>query len=122
MTDPQSITVSLEWAKKLQKAGWKFPAYMYFQPPGHTWEEKIPAPTAEEIFRRLPQDVIFHHELGDMEKRLFIRRFGKAEWIVFYCSADNVDIDMCYLSFSDISLANACAAMYVCLSDSKLLP
>lgn len=132
MQNPESITVSLEWAKKLQTAGWPHGGYFawYIYPdlppdqrePGveqphedlekhhdKGWKVKLEhyrAPTAEEILQRLPTFVIFNNN----------GKFG------IQCKKNEMNGYNKNVEFMNDSLANATAAMWIYLKENNLLP
>lgn len=116
---PESIVVSLEWAKKLKEAGWP-------QDHGENvmyWRKKrddfvlggwcvyaLAAPTAEEILRRLPDTLEnrLHEPL-----QIFRMMPNSVGWRMMYGLSHSADGD---------TLANAAAKMFVFLAKQKLLP
>ena len=133
--EPSTITVSLEWGKKLKEAGWKLEwssHRIYIEPQLDCGERRsvlpvyvgncndhYPAPTAEEILRRLPPSVQVEDDsmhLDIMDDRDWIE---DTSWDIGYSSRDT---ERPPLHVRDKeSLANACASMYCYLSDNKLL-
>lgn len=120
-----TITVSLEWAKKLKEAGWPQDSFLYWfhlEGLNSLTSEKIEAsaieyiaaPTAEEILRRLPRV-----SLSGDECYLQAERIIKETWNVEYEGTDGISRSE---GFADESLANAAAAMWCYLSDNNLLP
>lgn len=131
MTSPQSIVVSLEWAKKLKESGWPhggyFAWYIYPDLPPDQREPGVPepheevekhhdkgwkvklehyrAPTAEEILRRLPPII-------NKTRVLEIMPSHPDEWRIEYGSSHTL---------WEKTLANAAASMYVHLSENNLL-
>jgi hypothetical protein len=113
---PESITVGLEWAKKLKEAGWpQDQSQFHWLRRGDQWDvsfwreggrlgfdEGIASPTAEEILRRLPEhfQVWRSHGMWSCDNGL-----DQSQWMKDYDSA-----------------ANAAASMYVYLAEHSLLP
>lgn len=154
MTSPNHIIVSLDWAKRLRDAGWKDFSYYQWVRRGNFWspvensewirrfmeddgsihgaDEYMPAPTAEEILRRLPTQVkarppkhfthdryrvhIGHNTVGADNERGY-----KDSWGVHLRRRKAPKI-LPGSTFWDDSLANAAAAMYCYLAKQKLLP
>ena len=140
MNEPQSITVSLEWAKKLKEAGWpqvtpQNPASLFYwahfiglEEPALVYASKVEmirfdefeillsAPTADEILRRLPNDLTLKNEKeGAKSCPLRIGKFEKRWDVRYFLRGTN-------FLFLDDSLADACAEMWCYLSANKLLP
>lgn len=112
---PESIVVSLDYAKRLKEAGWpqyRGEVFGWFEDASGDWsvcvvesfpeDDHIAAPTAEEILRRLPSAVIS------------FLPFEKSPWMVMVNEAGH---DVC-----ETTLANAAAACYCYLAENKLLP
>lgn len=132
MTTRESITVSLELAKELKEAGWpqedsifwwQIPSQRRFKP-WVSWcrnesvddEPATPlaAPTAEEVLRQLPVDVM----IGDRENRIeMLKRQGVKEDKYYV----NLRFYTEVIEFLDGSLANAAAKMYCYLAKNNLL-
>ncbi|CAN5475199.1 hypothetical protein BH11PLA2_BH11PLA2_29810 [soil metagenome] len=131
MTTPESITVSLDWAKKLKDAGWPQENGLHYW---HGWEgdkntflratdgrvgtinafhQMFAAPTAEEILRRLPE------YLTDGELRYYLNLFPA--WVIRYSYPDDEMGSIIKCHNRDSSLANAAAAMWCNLAEQKLL-
>lgn len=130
MTNASKITVSLEWAKRLAKAGWRQEtAFVWWYTeamstdvkyfPDVDWEKRENklqlfekrmidsgrhtfAPTAEEILRRLPDFKLQRIVHTWVIQIIFDPLHGRTE--------------------TSESLANAAAAMYCYLSENNLLP
>jgi len=122
----ESITVSLEWAKNIVKAGWNHPT-AFVVVVGLSWEQPIICladdtkkwkewhkacgrktrvlwmPTAEEILRRLSPTICYSSGIS-------------GDWTVAI-DKDRTDHDAI-----DHTLANAAAAMYCYLAENNLLP
>lgn len=135
-TTPPTITVSLDWAKKLREAGWPrlgsifwWRCYTSKGMDSETWvletidrywphadgrrytySEPLAAPTAEEILRRLPK---FITEDGMVHRRHVHWDYGD----------NRVEYGRNHVYCADAeSLANAAAAMYCYLAEQNLLP
>lgn len=133
MDSPQSTVTSLEWAKKLQVAG--FPQQTEFfidtRNPDilvwdkmHAWDWNdcfAATPTAEEILRRLPPVIEepprWENGIG-MQGKLTTQPNAKNEWVVSYDAGHGPRM----VAHIKESLADAAAAMYVWLAEHKLLP
>lgn len=142
MNVPESIVVSLDWAKDLQETGWPFENAMFYRclsggnSRGYSgrevvryagpyygnhgglkqWIEPVAAPTAEEILRVLPR-----HLPGPDNLRVTLAITPYADkWTVEYLLPNggyyNYVPAMTYNT-----LANAAAAMYCHLASSSLL-
>ena len=112
----ESIVVSLDTAKKLKAAGWDKPTAFYWSDltgignlldarymGGKPFESDMPAPTAEEILRELPQYV--------KHTRLFIFPFAKPRcWAMVYGSAG---LGKRFVEYRRDSLAEAAAQMWL---------
>jgi len=136
---PSEITVSLEWAEKLQVAGWpQEQSVFYWQwyeddREWPTWDgnsewycdhmhvsldeyddgQCYAAPTAEEVLRKLPAHI--------QDDRMAILRMGDT-YGVYYLHHESGYVDeRRHLRLSD-TLANAAASMFVFLAEQKLLP
>lgn len=127
---PESITVSLEWAKKLKEVGypqgectfwWQNSycpienAYVDNVVPFETRKNEfgvkyIAAPTAEQILRRLP--------CVPSDFPLTIARYSTGGYYIDY-SPENSDKQQV---IEADTLANAAAAMYCYLAENNLLP
>lgn len=130
---PESICVSLEWAKKLKEASWPQDSLWFWvhhyipnENRGMTWEiferdeddrvnEHCAAPTAEEILRRLPSKI----EKAKAVSVLEIQSLHTGGFAVYYANVHDKEIS---IRPCDGSLANAAAAMYCYLSENNLLP
>lgn len=146
MTTPESITVSLDTAKKLKEAGWQHETYFdwYFNGTGanrvvrHPSPDELrtsefhlecPAPTAEEILRRLPPNLIRSTEKDTVTyaltiKALFgIEQINGDNWqIMYYRVRDGIEMaPYSPVLFAD-TLANAAAACWIYLKENNLLP
>lgn len=131
----ESITVSLEMAKRLKEAGWeqlssvfcwseiisgaevigKEDVKLWLEQYGRGDEDIFSdAPTAEEILRRLP-----HMEPGKCEgiADLEMTPIHPDRWRVAY-NESGVGY---HIKFEEDTLANAAAQMWIYLSDNKLL-
>ncbi len=129
MTTPESITVSLDMARKLKNAGWlQSESHFIFihsdadtklwsrwntggEPRGGYIDGSMSwaAPTAEEILRRLPAEV-------DDESLYVSSQRYNGLWVVYYGVHGERHQHL------DDTLANAAAAMYCYLAEQKLLP
>lgn len=137
MSTPESIVVSLEWAKKLREAGWPQDECLFWWCPyltensngspfvgylisntaepqdSHDWTKKAEIfadPTAEEILRRLPRVYVEHLRVTPSP--------GASGWTVEYRRPGKM---RAWVSREADTLANAAAAMYCYLSEQKLL-
>lgn len=134
MSNPESITVSLEWAKKLSKCGWPedddmFMYVKYVNMP--SWDLQLTkdaqledgvsvlfaAPTAEEILRRLPESLYW--EGADSKLTTLRIRSWAGRWSIEY--RDNKTNHRNHHENQD-TLAAAAAAMWCYLAENKLLP
>lgn len=143
MTLPESLVVSLDYAKRLKEAGWpQYPSMFYWgywtnnlTPPELEWRldfvgdedsftvvmggawDRFAAPTAEEILRRLPDmldDCILQCSQSPAPERL---------WVCSYFSdTPHPTIEGKYDVLCQDTLANAAAAMYCALAEHNLLP
>ncbi len=127
---PESITVSLEWAKKLKEAGWpqdeqtvnhwRRKGEIYSVGGFTTW--CLAAPTAEEILRRLPDYIGTEYVL------VTVRDHPENKWSVNYIRISekgvnyHPDHEFRARPCDGDSLANAAAAMWCYLAENKLLP
>ena len=137
MSTPSTITVSLEWAKKLKEAGWPqseplhywhrnvgqwyvyakdFSEHDFNMVDGANFPADVAAPTAEEILRRLPYEIMDEGEAFELV--IAPRRHGG--WNVFYTHENGEN--RCAALEKEDSLANAAAAMWVYLKEHDLLP
>ncbi len=119
----ENITVSLEWARKLKKAGWpqKNALYYWWLRIGHKEYElssgefllngTFAAPVSEELFQKLPK--VLNQEL-----LLQINSHGE-RWSIGYWNI-NEQTQIKYQQFDD-SLSNTAASMYCFLSSQNLL-
>jgi len=129
MTTPESITVSLEYAKKLKEAGWPQEAVWYWPVHyvnGHIFAlatethprsennalDYFAAPTAEEILQRLPEYV--GTQFWSIIAEGHVRDGRKVMGYTIYYPTKHEE-------WSD-TLANAAAAMYCHLAENGLLP
>ena len=126
MNTPESIVTSLDWSEKLKDAGFPQATQMWWAyDPNHEFVDgfsvylsrperlsEIAAPTAEEILRRLPDELSGHV--------LCTCRSGKT-WAIGYATDDPEWMEDAYFDTVD-TLANAAAAMYCYLAEQKLLP
>ena len=141
MTTPESIVTSLDWSRKLKGAGFNpWPLHEWFVGPvgpplviesqynGDT--RSYPAPTAEEILRRLPPFIIDGKRNGDtvtydlhVQAVSGMEAMSGAKWKLWYFRVrDGIELaPLGNYSYAD-SLANAAAAMYCYLAEQKLLP
>lgn len=135
---PESITVSLDMAKKLKKAGWPQDALFYWCKYWETldWEVREPepaytrdgnqvaAPTAEEILRRLPTLIKTDGKDFWLTINKMFRDNPMGEgWQVWYTNRD--DVSSLWLTteqWSNADLANASAQMWIYLKENSLLP
>ena len=125
MMRPDSICVSLEWAKKLNWEGSLFAFFFYDgywdHGPSRAFDKKdvdelVYSPTAEEILRELPLDV------GKYELQIY--RCGKDGWAVAYYDGNHeplYDAADCQNDYPNDSLANAAASMWEYLKENDLL-
>lgn len=118
MIDFGSITVSLEWAKKMKEAGWNEKTVFAFDHRFDYYElddfygfGAIFAPTAEEILRRLPNN------FEGIPLRIQYEKDGSI--LVGYAYSKDGTQPM-YRGDRD-SLANAAAAMWCYLKENNLL-
>jgi hypothetical protein len=137
-TGPESIVTSLDWSKKLKEAGWSQEGSTFYwqehQPTHefHVWfrdvlhlsEVKVPglcfaAPTAEEILRRLPKDITKNDGSCYALEVYFCAEDGNC--LVYKPMIRGQIMQLADAANKD-SLANAAAAMWVYLSEQKLLP
>ncbi len=129
-TSPESIVVSLEWAKKLKKAGWPqaggFYYRIYIKDIGHRLHygcvyhilrkkfDEIAAPTAAELLQQLPVDVMIDGKEYRIE---MLKRHGE--------KSDKYYVNLRYyrecIEFIADSLADAAAACFCYLAGHKLL-
>lgn len=122
-----NITVSLDYAKKLRDAGWIEETYfVYFnerlRPKYETQgimltkvPSIIPAPTAEEILRELPE----------MYQSLIIGKANGKWRLMPFDAVSNKDSKIGNIrmdKFDEDTLANAAAAMWIHLKENDLLP
>jgi hypothetical protein len=142
----ESITVSLEWAKKLKEAGWEQEGFLWWhQTMSGSWEPLTTpelrgcltmrrvhvyyaAPTAEEILRRLPKKLLYESRAGRIsgdgsevayELRIYPIKWKDMRWRVGYDKKNPSDT---VEEFEADTLANAAAAMYCHCAEQKLLP
>lgn len=138
---PESIVVSLEWAKKLKEAGWPQEDWVFcwsirgrVARRGETVDvlrfrhnlgvcdsrrpiDPIAAPTAEEILRRLPRHLPWKDD-SDNTATLFVNIFPSS-YRVGYSPQWTKDA---WSSPDAESLADAAAGCYCYLAEQKLLP
>lgn len=132
-----SITVSLEWAKKLRDAGWNQEVLFYWSIDSRSGNDvvrrrrekgnnkpldPIAAPTAEEILRVLPSEAPH----PDIEHTAYFLEIVRVErptenWQVQYRERESWRLWDSPEPHSADSLANAAAAMYVYLAENNLL-
>lgn len=142
---PESINVSLEWAKKLKEAGWPqhdalfyhhqvckpfksgepIPTEVCYDPEYEGGFFSLAAPNAEEILRKLPTTI--RKPLGDgrtsSPHRIRIARVNHGEnevWAIRYQKHTSPKMFGPF-SASDASLSDAAAAMYCVLKENRLL-
>lgn len=143
---PETITVGLEWAKKLKEVGWTQESYFWWSERGEMsclidpqreevyaklhkgfdrWKPMYVAPTAEEILERLPKFVSAKEILRDStaeDLNYFLtctNGRNPTEWIVMYRANDMETAD--YATCNESSLANAAAACWIYLKEHSLL-
>lgn len=131
MTTPESIVVSLEWARKLKEAGWpQEDSLMCWIRSTDTYTDKVSlsrrtlpknrlaaSPTAEEILRRLPRYLPWKDDSDNMAA-LFVNVFPSSyrvgyspQWTQDAWSTPDAE-----------TLADAAAGCYCYLSENNLLP
>ena len=139
-----SITVSLEWAKKLEMAGWPQNENRYettcfywnhkknadwWIGDADGWRRNLPfidkslsAPTAEEILRELPPEAP-HPDIEHTGYFLEIVRVERPteNWQVQYRERESWRLWDSPEPQSADTLVNACAKMYVYLAENNLL-
>ena len=131
------ICVSLEWAKKLNEAGWNERTHwQYWIRIRHTEYElscnlmhyHLPAPTAEEILWRLPETILVPVIVKKRPERftyLLKLDIKNGKFLVYFLRRKG-DSSAVYFPLPRFphqsSLANAAAAMYCYLADNNLLP
>lgn len=134
MNTPESIVVSLDWAKKLKEAGWLQNETMFLleadglnaklirSAEGATRATSpfsyFSAPTAEEILRRLPKICVIQKERVELCCHWSITRQPG----VFYHTFDGGHASEEIVECCEETLANAAAAMYCYLDSNNLLP
>lgn len=125
MISPESIVVSLDWAKKLKAADWPQERSVMIWcgcKPGRdsfVWQRRndtfceldLAAPTAEEILRQLPRDI--PNETGRTDGSL--RIYKGAQWELCYASSTRS-----WAWQKAPVLAHAAAAMYCHLVERHL--
>lgn len=136
MTSSASITVSLEVAKELKKAGWdQDKSIFYWDGSVPPWEvcldvdrswsysateeddgKCIAAPTAEEILRRLPRSI---YDEGGEYVRICFPSGSHNEGIQYKHLGG---LALCAALEDDDTLANAAAKMWIYLKQHDLLP
>ena len=143
MTTNQQITVSLEVAKRLAKAGWPQDECIFrwhetvtgsvLYPEGeepYPGTENLASPTAEEILRRLPAHLIDRKKNGDVvgydlhcQKLSGMEIVAGANWKLWYFRVrDGIEVaPLGNFSYGD-TLANASASMFCFLKENNLLP
>jgi hypothetical protein len=129
MTTPETITVSLDWAKKLKEAGWpQVESFFEWRTPIrqktrlHVRTERdigmgIAAPTAEEILAKLPVFV----RKGNRSYRLELAKYLNPAFRVNY-QKEGANNSLTGADITYKSLANAAAKVYCHLAEQKLLP
>lgn len=140
MTSPESLVVSLEMAKRLKEAGWKDGCYFWWREGGSaidpmvvlcsqkngTWipgrpymtsVKFFPAPTAEEILRRLPRFLPWKDNSDNMSS-LFVNVF-QSTYRVGYSPQWTNDV---WSSPDAETLADAAAGCWLYLKENNLLP
>lgn len=136
---PESITVSLDMARLLKEAGWDQKTYFSwwiqkygdyctephiertsFSAVNFDWNQhsRIPAPTAEEILRELPNDIKIDGKMACLEI-LSDRDVYNEGWVCCYSFGQNCDNEY-WRKCRDLS--DSCAAMYCYLAENNLLP
>jgi len=148
-TEPQSITVSLEWARKLKEAGYSQDGCTFYvdrksglvslgdpHREGESltlWLERfIACPVAEEILRRLPNALLIAHgrhadfAITKTSHDWTVRYFAPMEELSDFDRTEDIRArKAAYFGFDKKeiadTLANAAAAMYCYLSFSNLL-
>ena len=138
MTNPESITVSLEMAKKLR---WEKDTYFYFTEDGvlhsisehrsrEKWESKgmetYSAPTAECILRELPELVFTqgskcHLKINHIGRGTFFLNIKRKNTTIM-TEEGRVRLPKSVWSTDNDTLANAAASMWIYLKGNDLLP
>ena len=150
MSAPKDITVSQDWAKKLHEVGWEAPCYGHYRKgfggewffhsfsdePEHLDDGQwIPAPTAEEILRRLPESILMKSDFPNMRNDSRNPTVYQGLRIGFTApNRGSIKSRLCIRYQSDYepacageviiedTLANAAAAMWCYLKENNLLP
>lgn len=148
MTTTESIVPSLEMCKKLKEAGWPQDDAVWYwvghmlndkmQPTSWTlwprekeeyreqWKPHIhAAPTAEEILRRLPDEIPINAGLKGSDYWIEIAKsshWGSTPWEIRYRENGTLLLWDNPEPIRAATLANAAAAMYCYLAEQKLLP
>lgn len=114
---PESIVVSLEWAKKLKEAGWSQDIGEDGEP---DHQEYIDAPTAEEIMRRLPA----YFEQEGMRFWLIMQKDDHDDsWTACYsCGTCMIMKGVGPMRIESVGMSNTAAKMYCYLAENNLLP
>lgn len=128
----KDIVVSLEWAKKLEEAGW--PQYhgevfgwfedmngkmTVHEVDNFSEDDHVAAPTAEEILRELPDSFA----RDQLRYDLTIRTAGGTSGKMFYVSYKHWhdQLKTVHRQGEDHSLANAAAELWIYLKENNLL-
>lgn len=146
MSTPESIVVSLEWAKKLKDAGWpqgnyaedvRSHFYWYNTIDGlNNWKIisledirgliskfEIAAPTAEELLRRLPEYFDDAEMRDGIYKRFWLVAQKDGNWTVCYSDGHcQIKKGIGPMRITGDTLANAAASMWIFLKENNLLP
>lgn len=128
---PEEIVTSLDWSKKLEKAGWHNETFLsWLQEKDGSWyldntggyvfgrdsEPWYFAPTAEEVLRRLPK-ILEGKDKWNL--KLTVTPYAD-RWSIDFLRHDGRH-DPLSRSTTEDTLANAAAAMFCCLAEQKLL-
>lgn len=125
-----SHVVSLDLAKQLKEAGYSQQSEFYFRPTGSiyhgdghpTLPDDVAAPLSTELLEQLPETIYDEDESSGMKYDLDIWKKEGLYHVAYWWDEDTRRLsNVKHMKFSDASLPNALAEMWLWLKKENLL-